>query len=323
MRALHWVIKTPDRTSLVDFLHNTLGMHALRHEEFGEACKASCNGQDTSGNPYQGSWSKTMMGYGPEDSNFVLEITYTYNIKTYEFGNDLAWIKIRSRSVFNTLSEGITGVQVTEVPNSMRTLVATSPVEGFSFRVIGEDCDPDVGPISSICLHVSSLSKSLEAWVDGLGLLEVDHGFGEDHGIAATAPVESEDNRPDESWTSLSCGAKHATIRLKELPKGQALRRGTGYGRLAFSVPTEQLNDVADRCLQHGFKIHTSLVTLETPGKADVDVVILSDPDGHEVCLVGEEGFVELSKVDETAPQLLGEAIARDGSNDWFRKKLN
>lgn len=48
MRALHFVIKVADRTASVAFLHNVLGMHALRHEEFQEGCKAACNG------PYDG-----------------------------------------------------------------------------------------------------------------------------------------------------------------------------------------------------------------------------------------------------------------------------
>lgn len=49
-----------DRTATVHFLHDVLGMHALRHEEFKEGCKAACNG------PYDGMWSKTMMGYDSE-----------------------------------------------------------------------------------------------------------------------------------------------------------------------------------------------------------------------------------------------------------------
>lgn len=52
VRTLHWVFKVSDRTEAVDFLHNVLGMHALRHEEFAEGCAAACNG------PYDGRWSK-------------------------------------------------------------------------------------------------------------------------------------------------------------------------------------------------------------------------------------------------------------------------
>ena len=41
-----------------------LGMKVLRHEEFEKGCEAACNG------PYDGRWSKTMVGFGPEDSGF-------------------------------------------------------------------------------------------------------------------------------------------------------------------------------------------------------------------------------------------------------------
>jgi len=38
--------------------------------------------------PYDGKWSKTMVGYGPEDDHFVMELTYNYGIKEYKRGND-------------------------------------------------------------------------------------------------------------------------------------------------------------------------------------------------------------------------------------------
>ena len=36
-------------------------------------------------------------------------------------------------------------------------------------------------------------------------------------------------------------------------------------------------------------------ITLPTPGKADVVVTILSDPDGYEICFVGDIGFYDLA----------------------------
>jgi hypothetical protein len=53
--------------------------------------------------------------------------------------------------------------------------------------------------------------------------------------------------------------------------------------------------------------ILTPLVSLDTPGKATVEVVILADPDGHEICFVGDEGFRELSRVDPKADELIDE----------------
>ena len=87
-RALHYVLKVGDRKNMMDFLQNVLGMSVLRHEEFEGGCKATCNG------PYQNKWSKTMIGYGAECNNFVLEITYNYPIDKYRLGNDVISLAI-------------------------------------------------------------------------------------------------------------------------------------------------------------------------------------------------------------------------------------
>ena len=52
LRALHYVFKVQNRTQCIDFLTNELSMTILRHEEFAEGCKATCNGD------FQGRWSK-------------------------------------------------------------------------------------------------------------------------------------------------------------------------------------------------------------------------------------------------------------------------
>lgn len=36
--------------------------------------------------PYDGKWSKTMIGYGPEANHFVCELTYNYGISDYAMG---------------------------------------------------------------------------------------------------------------------------------------------------------------------------------------------------------------------------------------------
>ena len=38
--------------------------------------------------PYDGKWSKSMVGYGDEDSHFVVELTYNYGIGSYKLGNN-------------------------------------------------------------------------------------------------------------------------------------------------------------------------------------------------------------------------------------------
>jgi glyoxylase-like metal-dependent hydrolase (beta-lactamase superfamily II) len=76
---------------------------------------------------------------------------------------------------------------------------------------------------------------------------------------------------------------------------GQYIDHKQAYGRVAFSIPTNDLGALEKEVLEKGFVVQTPLVVLPTPGKADVSVVILADPDGHEICFVGAEAFWELS----------------------------
>ena len=78
-RALHFVLKISERQNTMNFFRSLLQMKPLRHEEFDEGCAAACNG------PYDNKWSKTMIGYGPEDNNFVVELTYNMNIPVFYY----------------------------------------------------------------------------------------------------------------------------------------------------------------------------------------------------------------------------------------------
>ncbi|CAF4764197.1 unnamed protein product, partial [Rotaria magnacalcarata] len=55
------------------------------------ACAAQCNGDFVS------PWSKTMVGYGNENSVFVFELNYNYDVEGYEYGNDFSSVTIRNR----------------------------------------------------------------------------------------------------------------------------------------------------------------------------------------------------------------------------------
>ncbi len=58
---------------------------------------------------------------------------------------------------------------------------------------------------------------------------------------------------------------------------------GRRYGRVAFSCSAEQLGEVQEEVQARGHTVLTPRVKLDTPGKASVEVVILADPDEHEV----------------------------------------
>eukprot|EP00071_Canis_lupus_P045588 XP_022279145.1 glyoxalase domain-containing protein 4 isoform X2 [Canis lupus familiaris] len=258
-RALHFVFKVGNRFQTARFFRDVLGMKILRHEEFEEGCKAACNG------PYDGKWSKTMVGFGPEDDHFVAELTYNYGIGHYKLGNDFMGITlVSSQAVCNArklewpLSEVTEGIFETEAPG------------GYKFY-LQDHSPPESDPVLKVTLAVSDLQKSLNYWSNLLGM----------------------------------------KIYEKDEEKQRVL---LGYA-------DNQLPDLEDLMKRENQKILTPLVSLDTPGKATVQVIILADPDGHEICFVGDEAFRELSKMDPEGSRLLDDAMAADKSDEWFTKQ--
>ncbi|CAF3694929.1 unnamed protein product [Rotaria sp. Silwood1] len=79
-RLLHYTMKITDRLAAKNFFCNILGMKILRHEEMDSGCSARCNGD------FDSPWSKTMVGYGSENSFFVFELNYNYDVQGYNYG---------------------------------------------------------------------------------------------------------------------------------------------------------------------------------------------------------------------------------------------
>ncbi|XP_072163840.1 glyoxalase domain-containing protein 4-like [Diadema setosum] len=285
-RALHFVFKVGDRTNTAKFYREVLGMKFLRHEEFEEGCKATCNG------PYDGKWSKSMVGFGAEDSHFVMELTYNYGVKSYDLGNDFLGITIQSsEAVANARKAGLTLASVSEGQ------YAVEAPGGYRFYLV-DKASPSGDPVQKVALGVSNLQKSIDYWTKLCGMTLY-----------------------EQSPKSALLGFGNGQCKLELQDQGGAVDHKTAFGRIAFACPREQLPGIEAASKEGGHSILTPLVSLDTPGKATVEVVILGDPDGHEICFVGDEAFRELSQVDPKADSLLDEAIAADKSDEWFAKK--
>jgi len=286
-QALHWVFKVPSpRADTMKFYREVLGMKVLRHEEFEKGCEAACNG------PYDGRWSKTMVGYGPEDTHFVVELTYNYNISSYKLGNDFQGITIQSREALARAKQVGWPVKVEEG----RTVLEAPG--GFKFFVVDQPQPKNRDPVISVAIGVSNMTKSVEYWA---GLLD----------MTVTSATTS--------TTALSYNS--ATQASLVLVSQSSVDHAKAAGRIAFSIPASQLPGTQEKMVAANTTILTPLVSLDTPGKATVQVVILADPDGQEICFVGAEAFKELSQVDPAGEKLLNDAIEGDKSDEWFKKK--
>ncbi|XP_044849308.1 glyoxalase domain-containing protein 4 isoform X1 [Mauremys mutica] len=271
-RALHFVFKVGNRGQSARFYRDLLGMRILRHEEFEEGCKATCNG------PYDGKWSKTMVGYGPEDDHFVAELTYNYGVGEYRLGSDfLGMTLVSSQAVSNArkmgwpLKEVAKGIFETEAPG------------GYKFCLEDKE-QPKQDPVLKVTLAVSNLQKSVSYWSDLLGM-------------------KIYETNEEKQRALLGYADNQCKLELQGIVG--AVDHGTAFGRIAFSCPKEELPNIEALMKKEKQKILTPLVSLDTPGKATVQVVILADPDGHEICFVGDEAFRELSKMDPNGNKLL------------------
>lgn len=278
-RALHFVFKIPDRKLTAKFYREILGMKVLRHEEFSDGCEAACNG------PYANRWSKTMIGYGPEDTHFVIELTYNYGIKEYETGNDFKAITIRSKDVIerahsnNWPMHEENGKFVMQAPG------------GYNYHIINEQPSTNSDLVEKVTLSSSNLERTIAYWKDILGLKIFD--------------------RKDKS---VLLGYSEDQTKLEFEDIGTEVNHAKAYGRIAFSVPLSEQPIIQKIIKESGNKILTDLITLDTPGKASVRVIILADPDGHEICFVDDEGFRQLSVPDYPSEEILDRFIQKEAS---------
>ncbi|XP_017204403.1 glyoxalase domain-containing protein 4 isoform X3 [Oryctolagus cuniculus] len=235
-----------------------------------------------------------MVGFGPEDDHFVAELTYNYGIGSYKLGNDFLGITLASsQAVSNAkklewpLTEVAEGVFETEAPG------------GYRFY-LQKHSAPQADSVVKVTLAVSDLQTSLNYWSNLLGMKIYEKDEEKQRALLGYA-----DNQCKLELQGIKGTVDHAAA----------------FGRIAFSCPKKELPDLEDLMRRENQKILTPLVSLDTPGKATVHVVILADPDGHEICFVGDEAFRELSKVDPEGSKLLDDAMAADKSDEWFAKQ--
>jgi hypothetical protein len=205
-----------------------------------------------------------MFGYGEEDNNFVVELTYNYGIKEYKHGNDYNYLEINSLTVFNNIKNN--NHYKFEICSN-ESIEVYDP-NGYKFKILNTNTDI-LPQASTLSLSSSNLDDTEFYWNQVLGLKLL---------------------KKSENSFQVSFDEKQTKI---EFTAVKNVNHETAFGRIAFSCLTEQLEKMQAKIDGYNgkYKILTRLISLETPGKATVHVVIFADPDGHEICFVGDEGF--------------------------------
>ena len=88
MRILHTMIRIGDLEKSKQFYSGILGMQLLREKEYPD-----------------GKFTLAFMGYGGENENTVLELTYNWGTETYDHGNAFGHVAIEVNDVYQAVEQ--------------------------------------------------------------------------------------------------------------------------------------------------------------------------------------------------------------------------
>lgn len=202
-------------------------------------------------------------------------------------GNDFKGITIKSKEVIERAKQNNYPVAIEDNLHVLRA------PDGYTFYIVNEPQPTNSDPVIKVGISSTNLDASKKYWHDILGMKLIQ---------------ETSDR------VTLAYGDNQAQLDLVHIR--DPLNRAKAYGRIAFAVPYDEQPAIDAKIKSIDGKILTPLISLDTPGKATVRVIILADPDGHEICFVDDEGFSQLSQVDPEGDALLEKNIERDPFQD-------
>lgn len=88
MRLLHTMLRVTDLDKSIDFYTQVLGMKLLRRKDFPA-----------------GKFTLAFLGYGPEETHTVLELTHNWETDSYDMGNAYGHIAIGVEDAYKACDE--------------------------------------------------------------------------------------------------------------------------------------------------------------------------------------------------------------------------
>lgn len=101
---MHTMLRVKDLEASIQFYTQLLGMHLIKKLDFPD-----------------GKFTLAFVGYGPEPTTRVLELTYNYDLGPYEIGSGYGHIALETSDIYattETLRAG--GAQVTREPGPIK-----------------------------------------------------------------------------------------------------------------------------------------------------------------------------------------------------------
>ncbi|XP_040371432.1 probable lactoylglutathione lyase, chloroplastic isoform X2 [Rosa chinensis] len=155
-RLLHVVYRVGDLDRTIKFYTECLGMKLLRKRDIPEE-----------------RYTNAFLGYGPEDSHFVIELTYNYGVDKYDIGTAFGHFGVAVEDVAKTVElVKAKGGKVTREPGPVKggnTVIAfVEDPDGYKFELLERGPTPE--PLCQIMLRVGDLDRSIAFYEKAFGM---------------------------------------------------------------------------------------------------------------------------------------------------------
>ncbi|CAA7014931.1 unnamed protein product [Microthlaspi erraticum] len=155
-RMLHVVYRVGDLDRTIKFYTECLGMKLLRKRDIPEE-----------------KYTNAFLGYGPEDSHFVIELTYNYGVDKYDIGAGFGHFGIAVDDVGKTVELiKAKGGKVTREPGPVKggkTVIAfIEDPDGYKFELLERGPTPE--PFCQVMLRVGDLDRSIKFYEKAFGM---------------------------------------------------------------------------------------------------------------------------------------------------------
>nr|KYP61644.1 Lactoylglutathione lyase [Cajanus cajan] len=155
-RMLHVVYRVGDLDRTIKFYTECLGMKLLRKRDIPEE-----------------RYTNAFLGYGPEDSHFVIELTYNYGVDKYDIGTGFGHFGIAVDDVAKAVELiRAKGGKITREPGPVkggRSVIAfIEDPDGYKFELIERGPTPE--PLCQVMLRVGDLNRSIEFYEKAFGM---------------------------------------------------------------------------------------------------------------------------------------------------------
>ncbi|KAF4372552.1 lactoylglutathione lyase GLX1 [Cannabis sativa] len=155
-RMLHAVYRVGDLERTIKFYTEAFGMKLLRQRDIPEE-----------------KYSNAFLGFGPEESNFAVELTYNYGVSSYDIGTGFGHFAIATPDVYKLVEHvKAKGGIVTREPGPVKggkTVIAfVKDPDGYIFELIQRESTPE--PFCQVMLRVGDLERAVKFYEKALGM---------------------------------------------------------------------------------------------------------------------------------------------------------